>query len=128
MLYKLQKVLFLSLFQRNHMNKVAAKLSRALLTKYYCQKFILWVHILLFNCIHFTTYTFLNSFHSWKNTAMIYISQIKIFTQAKRAHGYCLSYSRLQNKHKGTLINFWKIVKKKKIKNDRNAKIDVKKY
>ena len=31
------------------------------------------------------------------------------------------TYSRLRNKHRATLINFWKNLKKKKIKTDRNA-------
>ena len=35
----------------------------------------------------------------------------------KKAH----TYSRLRNKRRGTLINFWKILRTKKIKNDRNA-------
>jgi hypothetical protein len=36
------------------------------------------------------------------------------------------AYSRLRNKHRGMLIHFWKNFKKKKLKNYRNALIDVK--
>ena len=40
---------------------------------------------------------------------------------------FCFYYSRLRNKYRGSFINLWKEIKGKKMKNDSNALIDVKK-